>query len=257
VKVERIGIGTGSGPPDPAWEVIPEATPWAGAVLLHGYGSSKEAMLGLAVALAEAGLTCTIPDLPGHGENPRAFGPGVVESARAAVRHARRHGAAVAVGHSLGGRLALLSQADAVVAMSPALPQEPSAAGVYALRTFATPKVRQERPGQVVEVLAGLPSHTTDGTPVLILLAEGDIPSIVSASEHLASSLPAAEIRRVSEGMVLEAEDPPAGFGSYIRHWMNHEGLPGTRVVALDVAAWAGTVLNPGDGPGAPVQEGR
>lgn len=257
MRVERIGIPVDSGPLDPAWVVAPEAAPWAGAVLLHGYGSSKDAMLGLALALAEAGLSCTIPDLPGHGESPRSFGPEVVVSAQAAVRHARRHGAAVAVGHSLGGRLALLSQADAVVAMSPALPLAPSEAGVYALRTFATPKVRQEHPGQVVEVLAGLPSHTAEGTPVLILLAEGDIPGIVSASERLASSLPSVEIRRVSEGMVQEAEDPPAGFGSYIKHWMNHEGLPGTRMVALDVRAWAEKVLTPGADPGALPAKGR
>lgn len=256
MRVERIGIVAGTGPPDPAWEVTPEATTWAGAVLLHGYGSSKEAMLGLALSLAEAGLTCTVPDLPGHGENPRSFGPEVVESARAAVRHARRHGPVVAVGNSLGGRLALLSHADAVVAISPALPQEPSAAGLYALRTFATPKVRQDRPGQVVEVLAGLPPHAVEGAPVLILLAEGDIPSIVRASEHLASSLPLAEVRRISEGIILEADDPPEGFGSYIKHWMNHEGLPGSRAVALDVAAWADEVLH-GRGPGSEPQGGR
>ena len=108
-------------------------------------------MLGLALTLAGAGLVCTVPDLPGHGEHPDAFGPAVVDEARAAVQHARSHGSVIAVGHSLGGRLALLSGADAVVAVSPALPQQPSPEGMYALRTFSSPKVRQEHPGQVVE----------------------------------------------------------------------------------------------------------
>src|SRR6266545_1051586 len=85
----------------------------------------------------------TGPDLPGHGEHSEAFGPAVLDEARAAVRHARSNGPVVAVGQSLGGRLALLSGADAVIAVSPALPQQPSPEGMYALRTFATPKVRQ------------------------------------------------------------------------------------------------------------------
>src|SRR6266542_754439 len=138
----------GPGPPIPAWQVSPDVAPAAGAALFHSYGSCKEAMLGLALTLAGAGLVCTVPDLPGHGEHPEVFGPSVLDEARAAVQHARSYGSAVAVGHSLGGRLALLSGADAVVAVSPALPQQPSPEGMYALRTFATPKVRHEHAGE-------------------------------------------------------------------------------------------------------------
>src|SRR6266540_7419751 len=132
----------GPGAPIPAWQVSPDAAPAAGAVVFHSYGSNKESMLGLALALAEAGLVCTVPDLPGHGEHPEPFGPSVLGEVRATVEHARAHGSVLAIGHSMGGRLALLSGADAVVAISPALPMQPSAEGMYALRTFSTPKVR-------------------------------------------------------------------------------------------------------------------
>jgi dienelactone hydrolase len=233
----------GPGPPIPAWEITPDVAPVAAAALFHEYGSCKEAMLGLALILAEAGLVCTVPDLPGHGQHPEVFGPAVLDEARAAVQQARRHGPVVAVGHSLGGRLALLSGADAVVAVSPALPQQPSPEGMYALRTFSTPKVRQEHPGQVVEVLRGLPVHLASGIPVLVVLGEEDIPSIRTACTDLVSSLAGAELVNVAEGMVLEADEPPDGFGSYLKHWVNHGGLSNNRAVAMEVVAFTEKAL--------------
>ena len=233
----------GPGPPIPAWKVSPDVTPAADAALFHGYGSCKEAMLGLALTLAKAGLVCTIPDLPGHGEHSGSFGPGVVDEVRAAVELARRHGSVMAVGHSLGGRLALLSGADAVVALSPALPQEPSPEGMYALRTFSRPKVRQEHPGQVVEVLRGLPVHLASDIPVLVVVGEEDIPGIRSACAELVASLARAELVRVADGMILEADEPPGGFGSYLKHWVNHGALTDNRAVAMEVVAFTERAL--------------
>ncbi|HEY3211448.1 MAG TPA: alpha/beta hydrolase [Actinomycetota bacterium] len=240
--VRRIELNA-DGPARPAWEVSPESSPRGGAAVFHGYGSCKENMLGLALALAEAGLVCTVPDLPGHGEHPGPFGPSLLEEVRSTIEHVRRHGAALAVGHSMGGRLALLSGADAVVAISPALPMQPSPEGMYALRTFSTPKVRQARPGQVVEVLGDLPIRPAFAVPVLVVLGDGDIPGIGRAAEELVSSLDGADLVTVTEGMVLEAEEPPPGFGSYLKHWMNHSAMPSTRAVATEVVTWAGRVL--------------
>ncbi|SMC21757.1 hypothetical protein SAMN02745134_01439 [Clostridium acidisoli DSM 12555] len=38
------------------------------AVIIHGYGGSKEEQLGLAYRVAEAGLKTFVIDLRGHGE---------------------------------------------------------------------------------------------------------------------------------------------------------------------------------------------
>jgi dienelactone hydrolase len=231
------------GPPRPAWHVGPDSETTAGAVVFHGYGGCKEAMLGLALNLAEVGFACIVPDLPGHGEHPEPLGPALLEEARGAVEQVRRYGPVLAIGHSLGGRLALLSGADAVVAISPALPMQPSPEGIYALRTFASPKVRQDYPGQVVDVLKGLPPHSVADVPVLIVLGEGDIPAIVRAAEELASSLGVAEVLRVQEGMVLEVDEPPPGFSSYLKYWVNHAGMPTNGSVAVGAKAWAGRAL--------------
>ena len=232
----------------PAWEVSPESGPRGGAAIFHGYGSAKESMLGLALALSGAGLACTVPDVCGHGEHPGQFGSSVLEDVRRTVEHARSHGPVLAVGHSMGARLAMLAEADAVVAVSPALPVEPSPEGMYALRTFPTPRVRQAGPGQVVEILRDLPARPARPVPVLVLLGKGDVPSIRRAAEDLVSSLEEAELVSVAEGMILEAEQPPPGFGSYLKHWANHETLPATRAVATEAVRWAQRL--PPTGPG-------
>lgn len=230
----------------PAWEVSPESGPRGGAAIFHGYGSVKESMLGLALALSGAGLACTVPDVCGHGEHPAPFSRSVLEDVRRTVGHARSHGPVLAVGHSMGARLAMLAEADAIVAVSPALPVQPSPEGMYALRTFPTPRVRQERPGQVVEILRDLPLRPVRPVPVLVLLGEGDIPSITRAAEDLVSSLEEAELVSVAEGMILEAEEPPPGFVSYLRHWANHGTLPATHAVATEVVRWAQRFLPAG-----------
>ncbi|HEV8681323.1 MAG TPA: alpha/beta fold hydrolase [Actinomycetota bacterium] len=242
MKVERIELDGRDGPPRPAWSVAPEGDPRAGAAIFHGYGSSRDALLGLALTLAGGGFACVLPDLPGHGEHPELLGPVLLDDARRAVEHARRHGAVLAVGHSLGGRLALLSEADAVVAISPALPAQASPEGMYALQTFATPRVRQAYPGEVMDILRGLPPHAVSGSPVLLVIGEGDIPSIVEAVEELAASLDSARVVKISRGMLLEVDDPPPSFLSYIKHWVNHGGLHGNPDVKATVAAWADEV---------------
>jgi dienelactone hydrolase len=227
----------------PAWQVSPESGIRGGAAIFHGYGSAKESMLGLALALSGAGLACTVPDVCGHGEHPEPFGPAVLDDVRRAVKHARSHGPVLAVGHSMGARLAMLAEADAIVAVSPALPVRPSPEGIYALRTFPTPRVRQERPGQVVEILRDLPIRPSRPVPVLVLVGQGDIPSIRLAAEDLVSSLEQGELVTVAEGMILEAEEPPPGFGSYLKHWTNHGTLPTTHMAATEVVRWAQRVL--------------
>jgi len=250
MRIDRIELNQTPGAPRPAWHVAPDGSALAGAAVFHAYGSSRDALLGLALALAEAGFSCVVPDLPGHGEHPDPLGPSILADARSAVRHARRYGPVLAIGHSLGGRLALLSEADAVVAISPALPAQPSPEGIYALETFPTPRVRQEHPGQIVDILRDLPKHSVSGSPVLLVIAEEDIPAIVAGVEELAGSLDNAEVLKVTEGMLLDMEEPPPSFVSYLKHWINHGGVHANPEVKTGVAQWAGKAVG-APGPGS------
>src|SRR6266498_1517421 len=65
------------------------ASPRGGAVVCHGYGGSKEQMLGIAVAVAEKGTAALAIDLCGHGENMAPIGPAMRDELEAAVSFLR------------------------------------------------------------------------------------------------------------------------------------------------------------------------
>ncbi len=90
--------------------------------MVHGYGGWQvDEMLGLAVRATELGLASFAIDLRGHGANSTLFDADLVADVETAVVHARRCGRVAAIGHSLGGRLALVSSADFALAISPAI----------------------------------------------------------------------------------------------------------------------------------------
>ncbi|MGE0713125.1 MAG: alpha/beta hydrolase [Planctomycetota bacterium] len=90
----------------PALRLRP-AAPRGTALLVHGITASKETMLCLAEALAEAGLDCLCIDLPGHGRSPHGYErqrlrPAILMAARTL---APRGEVDLYVGHSLGGNI--------------------------------------------------------------------------------------------------------------------------------------------------------
>ena len=114
----------------PALLVAPEVPPAGGAIVVHPYGGTKEQMIAVALGLAEKGVACLLLDLCGHGENYAEIGVGMVEELEAGLQYVRRFGpASAAVGISLGGRLALMSSAACMVAISPAVVAEVSPQG--------------------------------------------------------------------------------------------------------------------------------
>ena len=84
------------------------ASPRGGAVVCHGYGGSKEQMLGVVTAIAEKGIAVLAIDLCGQGENMAPIGPAMRDELEAGISFVRRFGRTAAIGHSLGGRLCRL-----------------------------------------------------------------------------------------------------------------------------------------------------
>ncbi|MCE7699077.1 MAG: alpha/beta fold hydrolase [Methanobacterium paludis] len=85
------------------------------AVIVHGYGGSKEEQLGLAWRVALKGITTCAIDIRGHGENPNSLDRNILTDLEVAISYCRQFGKVAAIGHSLGGRLALVSSADYAV----------------------------------------------------------------------------------------------------------------------------------------------
>lgn len=220
----------------PAYLFLPPS-PSGGVAVAHGYGGCKEHMLGLAARLAEQGLAACAFDIRGHGEHPAPLGAAMLEDLEAALAFLRRIGRVAAVGHSLGGRLALMSSADAVAAISPALPQKPSEEGRAMLVQFGSTAVRSQGPGEILEILRSMPAPATRLRPTLLLHAEGDIPSLIEGVRATAAAMPAAAVQAITQDQHRPG-DLPASLLAYLPQWFNHIDLKANTEVYVRVPAW-------------------
>jgi hypothetical protein len=157
------------------------------AVIIHGFGGNKEEMLGLAYRVAELGCDTFTPDLRGHGENACPLSIDVLADVNALIDHLGKSRRTVSIGHSLGGRLSLLSRADVRIGVSPALPQQYSQQTtdvVNRLRRYRTLPPDEDVHFGMLEDLPTVDGGMRAGD--LILYGERDIPEIVLACRAMA-----------------------------------------------------------------------
>jgi len=155
-------------------------------VLVHGYGGLKEETFGLALHIAEKGFTTGAIDLRGHGEHQFDLDGNILSDLETAISYFKRFGKVTAVGHSLGGRLSLISSADYAIGISPALN-----------KTFSpqTRKILEELRGYrvhksnftVFKILKDIPSFQFDEDNSLIIYGSRDVPEIMSKCDKLKS----------------------------------------------------------------------
>ena len=179
---------------------LPEGDPWAGVVILHGAGSTKENHHDFARAARSAGLSAVCFDQRGHGETGGALDGRVLDDV-AAVAALLGDVPLALRGSSMGGYLAILASAHlrarAVVAICPA-----SSDGLW----------RGLRSGELAfdadlpSLEAFLASNELDAAverldvPLLLLHAEGDERVPVAHSRGLARVAPRAELVVVPGG---------------------------------------------------------
>jgi len=224
------------GHPIPAFLFSP-AAPRGGAVVCHGYGGSKEQMLGIAVAIAERGTAALLVDLCGHGENSAPIGPAMRDELEAAIAYVRRFGKTAAIGHSLGGRMALMSTADVMVGMSPSVMAQMSPQGKWMFENLPSPGVREPYPGYVLELLEKLGPVSAHGRPCLLLYAERDIQALLDGAAGLEEKLPSAEKRLVTEDVRPDVQHEH-GLIRYLPRWFNHSELKFNLSARETAATW-------------------
>ena len=187
----------------------------------HGYGGTKEDMLGLALAFAKQGWSTVAIDLRGHGAHPAALDPDLLNDINGAVDHVRHFGTTVAIGHSLGGRLALVSDGDRAIGFSPSIVRGISETGRAMMTTFTSPRVREDHPGYLLEIVAAMPPIPDDGKPRFIAHSEADVPGILAGLKHL--SLANLERVEVAPLYTRAATDPR--LLEYLPVWFNHSDM--------------------------------
>ena len=213
------------------------ASPRGGAVVCHGYGGSKDQMLGIAAAIAEKGAAALAIDLCGHGENMSPIGPAMRDELEAAVAFVRRFGKTAVIGHSLGGRLALMSSADVMVAMSPSVMVQMSPQGKWMFENLPSPGLREPYSGYVLELLEKLGPVPPHGRPCLLLYSERDIQALLDGAASLQAELPGAEKRLVSLDIRPDVQHEN-GLIRYLPRWFNHSELRFNRSACQTVGTW-------------------
>ncbi len=237
MNLERITeLTAGDGHNIPAYLLAPESAR-GGVVLIPPYGSTKEQMLGIAATLGDAGMAALSIDLCGHGENRTAIGPVMRDEVEAAVGYMRRFGPTAAAGISLGGRLALMSSADCMVAISPAVVAEISPQGKWMFENFPSPAVREPYSGYVIELLDALGPVPAHDRPCLLLYAERDIPAILEGAAGLKAGLAKSDMRYVTTDLRPDIKHE-SGLIRYLPRWFNHGELKFNYEVLAVTAGW-------------------
>lgn len=181
---------------------IVSANPDPAILLLHGYGGAKEETLGLGYRLAETRGEAICVDLRGHGENMSPASIETLDDINALVNSLKSQKRIVfAIGHSFGGLIALLSEADFRIGISPAFgkPLTPSLKAM--IRDLRSYRVTDDS-DDVFEIIENLsPKYMPDRTRDFVITAEKDPAEIKNMAEI------------VNVGGVRVAEIPRAGHG--------------------------------------------
>jgi hypothetical protein len=161
----------------------------ASVILIHGYGGCKEETLGLSFRIFGMGFNTFAIDLNGHGENPKALDLDVLDDVNSLVETLERTGPVTVLGHSLGGRLALLSRAPRRIGLSPALERTFSRETVHMVHLLRSYRVRQAEEGINFRILRELP----EAEPSLtendhILYGSRDLPEVMDRCQRLAKA---------------------------------------------------------------------
>jgi alpha-beta hydrolase superfamily lysophospholipase len=191
----------------PAVTLMPPDPPGA-VLIIHGYGGSKEEFMGLAWRVAEQGFATCVIDLRGHGEHMLPLDENVLQDVETAIRHCRGYGngrdngRVVAIGHSMGGRLALLSSADAAIAISPAYSKTYCEQTHTYIRRMESHRVREQSTETVFEILQKLPLwQPGNGRPVSIIYGSRDnYDTIASCKELESAGMPVTLIDKALHG---------------------------------------------------------
>jgi hypothetical protein len=202
--------------------LIKPADPRGAAVVVHGYGGNKEEQLGLGWRVAQAGLVVCVIDLRGHGEHPLPLDEKPDADLDAAIRFCRMYGKVAAIGHSFGGHLALLSDADYCIAISPSVKRPLSEHTQSMLKTKRSYRVRPSDFETVRVIHEELPiwNSTQDIGNTLILFAEWDLPEISSGCTELKNL--GAQVIQIPKSMhsdIFLVENTFAEVWNYILLW--------------------------------------
>jgi alpha-beta hydrolase superfamily lysophospholipase len=201
---------------------LPEETPSAGMLILHGAGGAKESHFGFARAARAQGLAALAYDARGHGRSTGEFGPTAFGDALSMLDLLREHAPAIGIrGSSMGGFCALhVAAMEPKIVAAVAICPAPEDMLLRMVRAEEELEFRFDRQAlerwlsslSVYEAVRRLPHDTG----LLLMHAQGDarVPWTVSEELHARAAVerkrllvvPGGHHRSVQHDMELQTE---------------------------------------------------
>lgn len=201
--------------------MIEPSNPVGAAVIIHGYGGCKEEQFGLAWRVAEIGIaTCAI-DLRGHGQNEVPLDEKALSDIDVITNYCRCFGKVVTIGHSLGGRLSLISGADYAIGISPALGATFGNQTRENLRNLRKYKVRDWNSEDFLDIFKNLPVwQPSKERPSLLIYGTRDIPEIIlECNKFTEKNVPVTVIEEALHNDIYLNEITFETISNQLREW--------------------------------------
>lgn len=170
---------------DRLWWVEPEIGPFGHGVVLHGYGQTHLEALPPAILLGQEGYSLVLTDLPGHGNHPDPLtADGALALAHQLLDEVAPDGPLLALGFSLGARLALSLPVDVAIAISPPGPAEFGGDRRELLRELRPRMVRESSTlAGLTETLTVLNQQPIRAKRHLVVVGQRDLPSVLAFAD--------------------------------------------------------------------------
>ena len=193
------------------------------AIIVPGYGGSKEEELGLSYRVAEAGFKTFAIDFRGHGENALCFDENIILDLETSINYCKTFGKVVVIGHSLGGRIALTSSSDYAIGISPALNTTFSENTMNLLMNARDYRVKQKSEGIIKEVVKKISAFDfKDDDKRSIIYGSRDIPEIISVCKNykaIAKNSSIIEIYNALHSDICTLEDTYQNVANQLRKY--------------------------------------
>lgn len=189
------------------------------AVVVHGYGGFKEETLGLAWRIAEKGFLTGAIDLRGHGEHPLDLDENILLDLETSISYFKQFGKVTAVGHSLGGRLSLISSADYAIGIAPALNKTYSPQTQELIEEMRDYRVHKSN-SNIFEILNNLPEYQINDDKSFIIYGSRDLPEIIIKGNKLKSEgLDVVQIDEALHGDIFLFEPTFKAVNNKMEEW--------------------------------------
>jgi len=156
------------------------------AIVLHGYGSNKEEIIGCALAIARANFNVYVPDLPGHGENKETFN---LKTLKKFIEGLKRFEFKLALGHSLGARIVFQLPCKRIILISPPLEAIFDGTKKELLTILRARRVKEEKYYEGLrDALKLLPMTFKAFKEILFIYAKNDLLTVKEAAKRARAS---------------------------------------------------------------------